>query len=106
MDVAKQKVDEHGRTLEVLSKGYEYVHQEKDKDSLLSWTHSPAVPGTPFGSGNYSAQFKQMQNLLSPEQKLNAPASSYVTVIGPGGVNIAVPTNNQNKSESKNSSSN
>lgn len=65
IDVVKQKIDEHGRTIDVLAKGYEYVHQEQGVTPSVQGT---PLAGSPFGSGNYGNQMKAMQKLLpTPE---------------------------------------
>lgn len=79
IDVVKSKVEEHGRTVDVLAKGYEYVHQETgEKTYSENGSQNVSRAGTPFGSGNYGAQIKGAFS-PGPDQGIFVRNTSHTT---------------------------
>jgi len=79
LEVVKSKVEEHNRTLDVLAKGYAYVHKEG----------SPSLPGTPAGAPQKNSPLG-----MSSSTRMDMLRASLGEYANPANININISNNN------------
>lgn len=87
LDVVKTKVEEHNRTLDVLARGYAYVHKEG----------SPALPGTPAGNSGLGLSSSNYQVKKTPSlgsSRVDLMRANLGEHYNPANININISNNN------------